>query len=112
MNKLKENIKEEIKEEIGDIIYEKAKAEVKQQVQDRYHSLTGRLLAFFGIKGTKRQKIREVEKEIRKDTTPIASDAVLGIIELFTINYLTSVVELTTQVLASKPNDIQNNKNK
>lgn len=101
MSNLKDSIKEEIKEEIGDLIYEKAKAEVKHKISSRYRRLRNRVLSFLGIRNTRVQQIEEVEKHIVEEETPIASDTVLGIVELFTVNYVATFAELTTHVLTT-----------
>lgn len=103
MSKLKDTIKEEIKQELGDIIYEKAKAEVKHKISSRYRRFKKRVLSFFGYSNTRSQQIEEVEKHLVQSQTPIASDTVLGIIELFTVNYASALTEFTTNVLTSSP---------
>lgn len=101
MSKLKDSIKEEIKEELGDIIYEKAKAEVKHKINSRYSHFKRRFLSFFGINNTRDQQLEEVEKHLDEQQTPIASDTVLGMIELFTVHYATAIAELSTNILTS-----------
>lgn len=103
MGNLKEKIKEEIREEVGDIIYEKAKEEVREKIKTKYQSFTDRMLSFFGFRETKRQKIRRIGEEIRDDQNLVASDTVLGMLELFTVNYALSMVKLASSTVSAKP---------
>lgn len=102
MGKFKDSLKEEIREEVKDIVYEKAKEEVKNKVQTKYDSFRNRFLSFLGIGETRRQRIDKISKEIQEQEDFIISDSVLGILELFTIEYGKTMAEMTGSTVAGR----------
>jgi hypothetical protein len=107
MSEIRKHIKEELKEEFGDLVYEKAKAEVKERFWSRYYAITDKIFAFFGYTEPQRKKIDKISEEIKADTHLTSSDTVLGMMELFTLHYTNSAVELmVTMVGADAEPDI------
>lgn len=103
MSEIRKHIKEELKEEFGDLVYEKAKAEVKERFWSRYYALTDKIFAFFGYKEPQRKKIEKISEEIKADTQLTSSDTILGIMELFTLHYADSAVELISTMAGADP---------
>ncbi|MFZ9029014.1 MAG: hypothetical protein ACO2Z9_08360 [Crocinitomicaceae bacterium] len=101
MSEIRKHIKEELKEEFGDLVYEKAKAEVKERFWSRYYAFTDRIFAFFGYTEPRRKKIEKISEEIKADTHLTSSDTVLGMMELFTLHYANSAVELLTSMVGA-----------
>lgn len=101
MSEIRKHIKEELKEEFGDLVYEKAKAEVKERFWSRYYAFTDKIFAFFGYTEPQRKKIEKISEDIKADTHLTSSDTVLGMMELFTLHYANSAVELMATVVGA-----------
>ncbi len=101
MSEIRKHIKEELKEEFGDLVYEKAKAEVKERFWSRYYAITDKIFAFFGYNEPQRKKIERISEEIKADTGLTSSDTVLGMMELFTLHYANSAVELMATMVGT-----------
>ncbi len=99
MGRLREEIKKEIRDEVEDIVYEKAKEEIKSKISEKYHEIKGKIFNFFGIKETQGDKIYRISEEIKKTQNPVLDDQVLGVIELFTLNYARTLVELMSSTV-------------
>jgi hypothetical protein len=110
MGKFKETLKDEIKEEVGDLIYEKAKEEIKLKVKSRYRTILNRVFNIFGFRKTKRQQIQVVTAEITQNESVAMSNSLIGIIELFTVNYAKSAFDIAGSVI-SKPSHGKSKKN-
>ncbi len=94
MGKIKDEIKKEIRNEVKDIIYEKAKQEVKDRVETKYRSIRSRIINFLGLAEPQSDKIYRISQEIKKTKNPVLDDQVLGIVELYTLNFGESLIEL------------------
>lgn len=101
MSEIRKHIKEELKEEFGDLVYEKAKEEVKDRFWSRYYAFTDKIFAFFGYTEPKRKKIEKISEEIKAETNLTSSDTVLGMMELFTLHYANSAVELMATMVGA-----------
>ena len=101
MSEIRKHIKEELKEEFGDLVYEKAKAEVKERFWRRYYAITDKIFAFFGYTEPQRKKIDKISEEIKTETHLTSSDTVLGMMELFTLHYANSAVELMATMVGA-----------
>ena len=101
MSEIRKHIKEELKEEFGDLVYEKAKAEVKERLWSRYYAFTDKIFAFFGYTEPQRKKIDKISEEIKADTHLTSSDTVLGMMELFTLHYANSAAELMATMVGA-----------
>lgn len=106
MSEIRKHIKEELKEEFGDLVYEKAKAEVKERFWSRYYAFTDKIFAFFGYTEPQRKKIEKISEDIKADTHLTSSDTVLGMMELFTLHYANSAVELMATMVADAEPDL------
>lgn len=96
MSKFKESLKEEIKEEVGDLIYEKAKTEIKEEISERYQSTLDRVLGVFGIRRKRKEAIEKASQEIKQKEELLMSQSALGIVELFTINFGRTALEISS----------------
>jgi hypothetical protein len=101
VSKIRKHIKEELKEEFGDLVYEKAKEEVKERFWSRYYTITDKIFAFFGFTAHKRKEIEKISEELKAENQLTSSDTVLGMMELFTLHYANSAVELMTTMLGA-----------
>lgn len=110
MARFKEEIKKEIKEQVGDIVYEKAKEELRNRLKSKYNTTVDKLLSFIGIGETQRQKITRISEEIKKSDNHVLTDQVLGIVELYTINFAQSMVEIASTVATVKLPDQKSSK--
>lgn len=99
MSKFREQIKEEIKEEVGDLIYEKAKAEIRKKISDRFQSVLSRFLRFFGFKRKRKESLGKISEELKSKQEVFMSKTTLGILELFTLKYIETAIEISTSTV-------------
>jgi hypothetical protein len=76
---------------VEDIVYQKAKEEIKSKIGEKYQSVKRGVLSFLGIRNTTRQTIDQISEEIKESHNPILDDQVLGVLELFTGGYYNSL---------------------
>lgn len=99
MSKFRETLKNEIKEEVGDLIYEKAKAEVKQKINDRFQSSLTGFLRFFGINRKQKESINTISEELKANEELFMSKTTLGILELFTLKFAEIAINISSSTL-------------
>lgn len=86
------NVKDKIAEKIGDIIYEKAKEEVKSKIRASINNAKQKVRSFFSLKDSKKQKIDRISTEITEKQSNMIEDNFLGIIELYSIHFVKTIV--------------------
>ena len=86
------DIEDEIAEKIGDIIYEKAKEDIKSKIRASINNVKQKVRSFFGLKESKRQKIEQISTEIKEKQATVIEDNILGIMELYTVHFVLTMV--------------------
>lgn len=105
MSKFKDSLKEELKEEVGDLIYEKAKKEVRSKINERYESGVDKLLGFFGIHRKRKKAIEQISAEIEDKRDISMSETGWGILQLFSMEYLRAGVEITLSIVSKNEHE-------
>lgn len=100
MGKFKESLKEEIKEEISDIVYQKAKEEIRTELKSRWRRIVDAIRNFFGLGESKSSKVDREAEKVQQNGDIFIDDSLLGILELFSIEYGKTMAELTSSVVA------------
>lgn len=84
-------IKDKIEDKIENIVYKKAKEEIEATARGYFKSLVDKVFSFFGWEETQAQKIERISKEIQEKKDVLLDDSVVGVIELFTMNYVNAI---------------------
>lgn len=106
-------LKDKIEEKVEDIVYKKAKEEIKSTVRSYIDAFIGKIFSFFGWEETQAQKIKRISKEIKEKEDIRMDDNVVGILELFTLTYVQTMANLISFSVAKEteePKDLEANK--
>lgn len=85
-------IKEKIADKIGDIIYKKAKEDVKSKIRTSINNVKQKVRSFFRLKESQKQKIEKISTEIKEEKSKTIEDNVLGVLELYSIQFVKTMV--------------------
>lgn len=98
-------VKDKIAEKIGDIIYEKAKEDVKSKIRASINNFKQKVRSFFWLRESKRQKIERISTEIKEKQSTVIEDNVLGIMELYTVHFILTMVNFLGVSISDIPVD-------
>ena len=85
-------IKDKFAEKIGDIIYEKAKEDIKSKIRASINNVKQKVRSFFTLKESRRHKTDRISIEIKEKQSTVIEDNVLGIMELYTVHFVLTMV--------------------
>ncbi|MDX1798434.1 MAG: hypothetical protein R3255_07285 [Candidatus Lokiarchaeia archaeon] len=106
------DLKDKIEEKVEDIVYKKAKEEIKFTLKSYLESLVAKAFSFFGWEESQEQKIKRISKEIKEKEDIRMDDSVVGMVELFTLTYIQTMANLLSFSVSDEPEEIEEEKNK
>lgn len=100
-------LKKQIQDKVEDVIYKKAKEEIEHTARSYFQSLMDAVMSFFNIEESQERKIDRISKEIQGEKDVMLNDNVVGIVELYTLNYIKSLTTLLGVNIEEESKDLK-----
>jgi hypothetical protein len=104
MSRMRNKLKKKVKE----IIYEQAKQEVRSAVSEKISNVKKKLRAFFGMGESRNEKVNRITKVYKEKKDIAFQDVMVGVLELYTLNYVQTMAELLSHTVREVPENEKN----
>ena len=97
------DLTDKLKSKVKTILYEKAKEEARSYISGKFNAIKNKIRSFFGFGESRQQRLERIGKFYTTKKDLGHQNLVMGVVELYTLNYVQTMAEMMSHSVREKP---------